>query len=712
MPHFTIRSLRHSFFLLFLLPLGLMAQDAYHTGLQSSLQASYNLPAGSWVLNNTEAANLQNDYTYGGVTATNSSASGQDFSQKVQLEVMFSSGPQWTSGYGIGNVNPVSTGDHCLAVFWAKANGEGKASLSIQDNTTFATELYYNIPLDEDWLQYLVPFQASQNYGVNDLGMLLQVNWLDQEIEVGGMAILNYGSSVSLEDLPRKLNNEFYGGYEADAPWRAEAAQRIEQIRKADLSVQVLGADLTPLENVSVEFNMVEHDFEFGTAVAVQNIAGNSLQNDTYEDRLLDLDGEGHRFNSVVFENAVKWDAWEEGWFGVTQADKVATLAWLQDRGFPVRGHTLIWPSFGNMPDDIVANQNDPNYILDRVVEHVETILTYPGLEGGFKDWDVINEISILQDLADAMQGAPGYPTGREIYLDILDKFYEADPNGVAYLNDYTVFGAGSSPQLYADFKTYLQEIVDAGSNFDGIGFQGHIGVYPTGIPEYYDILEDFSNTFGKRSKITEYDIKPEVDDDLAAQYLRDFYTMTFSHPSMDGILMWGYWDGNHWFNNAPMFDEDWTLKPAGEAFLDLVFEEWWTEVDGSTDVNGLYATRGFKGTYEVVVGCPDGTYTQTIDVLTDTSLPIDCSTVSTNEAFSPQEVISIAPNPTDGWIKVSWEKYDEVDLMVFDMLGRLQYSQTGVSSPLNLELDLSAGTYQLLLKTKETVLTQRVIVE
>ena len=596
-------------------------------------------------------------------------------------------------------------------VFWAKSDGIGKASLGLQNTSTFATELYFNMPIVDSWNQYLIPFQASEDYDPGDFGVLFQVNWMDQILEFGGVAILNYGSSVELEDLPRVLNNEFYGGYEADAPWRTEAEQRIEQLRKADLQIEVVDGSGNPVEGATVQAEMIEHAFGFGTAVAAHLFAGNSQQNNTYEDYLLDLDGEGHRFNCAVFENATKWKAWEENWFGVNKDDKAATLQWLNDREFKVRGHTLIWPSWTNLPDDLFDNQDDPDYIIDRVIDHIEAILSYPGMEGGFSDWDVINELSILQDLADAVQGAPGYPTGREIYLDILEKFYEMEPDGIAYINDYTTFGGGSSPQLYADLKTYLQEIIDAGQTIDGVGFQGHIGTYPTSINELYDIYEDFYTTFGTEAKVTEFDMNALIDDDLAAQYLKDFYTLSFSHPSMNAILMWGFWDGAHWFDNAPMYDEDWSLKPAGEAFLDLVFDEWWTEENGTSDQDGMFNLRGFKGQYEISVGCPNGTWTETIDLTTDSSIEVDCATVSSVSALEEKLNLQIFPNPAHSQLEIQWSDAAPADIYLVDMLGRERVVVPSASSPIQLELDIAPGVYQLIVKLDGAQLVQKVVI-
>ena len=665
------------------------AQDSYHSNLQNELQSSFALPAGTWVLNNTEAANLTSDFSYGNVVLSDGDAMGQSFSKKVGLNVSLVNGPQYNTGYGINSVAAINSGDRCLVVFWMRSqNGEGKASISVQDAVNFTNERYLTFPVVDSWNRYMVPVEISNDYAGGGLQFAFHLNWMDQNLELGGLAVLNYGS-LALDNLPVEINNKFYDGYESNAPWRAAAEQRIEQIRKADLNLQVVDGNGMPIQNTTVDIAMKEHAFGFGTAVAAHLFAGNNQQNNTYENRLLDLDGEGHRFNCVVFENATKWRAWEENWWGINKQDKVNTTNWLVDKGFKVRGHTLIWPSWVNLPADIQNNQNDPGYVKNRVLNHIENILEYPGWKGKFSDWDVLNEISVLNDLANTMQGAPGYPTGREIYVDIFNKYKEIEPNGVGYLNDYTVFGGGSSAQATADLKTYTQEIQDAGVQIEGIGFQGHIGTFPTGIPRIYDILEDFHTTFGTAAKITEFDMDDLVDDDLAADYLTDFYTINFSHRSVDAILMWGFWDGAHWFDNAPMFRNDWSLKPAGQAFLDLVFDKWWTKENGQTNAEGEYNVRGFKGTYAITVDCDGNSYTQTLNLHADTLLTIDCSMLVSTNNLEKKNALKVFPNPTSGQITAQWTWPGTATLRVLDLLGREQYVQKVNNQSAQLNVDL-----------------------
>lgn len=593
---------------------GAIAQDAYHQSLQNSLQGNYGLPAGAWVLNNTEVANLNADYWYGNISASNLPAEGLAFSRKVRIAVNSAGANQWDAGYGIQNIQPIGSGSACLLVIWLRAEGgDGKVSLFVENSSTFFKEVYLTFRPAAQWMQFLIPFDANQAYAPGGLSIGLHLAWQPQTVEIGGLAVLNYGPALTVDDLPSQTNNGHYGGWETDAPWRAEAAARIEQIRKANLTVRVQNQDGSPLAGAAVEVEMLRHEFAFGTAVVSRLFAGNNSQNDAYEAKLLDLDGQGHGFNWVVFENALKWPGWEQNWES-TKAEKANAVQWLRGHGIRARGHTLLWPGWSNMPPDIQANQDDPAYIRNRIFNHIGEIAAYPGIAGNIAEWDVLNEITTNRDLEYALQGHAGYVTGREIYPEVFDKLAEIDPNTGTYINDYvTISQASTGGGLYDLKKQFIQEVIDAGVPLDGIGFQGHIGGFPTSIYDVYSILEDFHDTFGLKAKITEYDTDEAVDDDLAATYLRDFLSIVFSHESTDGFLMWGFWDGAHWQGNAPLYYEDWTLKPAGEAFIGLVFDEWWTEESGHTDAAGNFALRGFKGDYRISIDCGEG------EILVDT---------------------------------------------------------------------------------------------
>ncbi len=696
-----------------LLHFALSAQDNYHNNLQSELQTNYGLPVGSWVFNNTEIANLNSDYSYGDITVMNVATSGQDFSEKVNIIVNSVGSNPWEAGYGIRNIEPINANDHCLLVIWLRAvDGPGKISLFVENATTYDKEVFFTFEVSPEWRQYLVPFDADIDYAPDALAAGLQLSFFEQTIETAGITMLNYGSTVNLDDLPSNINNDQYGGHEADAPWRDEAVARIEQFRKADLTVRVEDTDGMPIPNASVEVEMLQHDFAFGTAVVSNRFGGGNNQNPTYESKILDLDGNGHGFNWVVFENSMKWNGWEQNWLG-TKEETAAATQWLVDHNIKVRGHTLCWPGWSNLPSDLEANAGDLDYFKNRMYAHIDEMTTYPGIAGNIEEWDVLNEITTNRDIEYSLQGLSGYPTGREIYPEIFEKLALADPTMKTYINDYaTISGGITSGGSYDLKKEFIQEIVDAGVALDGIGFQSHIGGFPTSIYDVESILDDFYATFGTTAKITEYDINENVNDELAATYLRDFLTMTFSHESTDGFLMWGFWDGAHWKSNAPMFNQDWTIKPSGQTFVDMVFDEWWTTGNGTTDTNGEYTIRGFKGDYKITVDCGNGEIlVDTVELLDDQLfVKVDGDLVAAI-AKTEASTFSVFPNPARDILNIQKLNAKNGLIQIFDMTGTQVFSTQMRSNNLAIPLDFGTGVFEVMLTVDGVPSVHRVVV-
>ena len=653
-----------------------IGQDSYHANLQAVLQNEYGLPAGTWALPSTEQATIAAAWTYG-LDASESLVTGLDFSQKITFDIPQAGTNQWNAGFGISTTAQINAGDACLLVIYLRAaGGGGKASIFVEDGNTYQKEAYLTTELPDQWQMYLIPFEAGKNYTAGSLNTGLHLAWQAQTIEAGGLALLNYGQAVSAGELPQKLYNEFYGGWEPDAPWRAEAAARIDSLRKAKLTLKVVDDQGTPVAGAAISLELLQHEFAFGSAVTPRRLAGNSAYDPLYEEKILNLDGQGHGFNMVVFENALKWPAWEQQWAGSPTETAQATQ-WLVNNGIRVRGHNILWPGWQHLPTDIFINQNNPGYIKNRIFDHIEELTHFPGIEGQIVDWDVLNEITTNRDLEFALAGQPGYPTGREIYAETFQKLAQEDPASGRWINDYITIGQGnSSGELYDRLKQFIQELIDAGAPIDGIGFQGHIGLFPTSIYQVQTILDDFYASFGKKARITEYDTDPAMTDSLEATYLKDFLTMIFSHPAMDGFLMWGFWDGAHWRNNAPLFYQDWSLKPSGQAFFDLVFNEWWTSETGLTNANGEWSTRGFKGTYKLTIDCGNGgLLTDTIQLSADLTLTKQGGTlVKANETI-PASGISIFPNPAWSTLTIS-SPQPVITARIFNMQGQIILEQ------------------------------------
>lgn len=79
----------------------------------------------------------------------------------------------------------------------------------------------------------------------------------------------------------------------------------------------------------------------------------------------------------------------------------------------------------------------------------------------------------------------------------------------------------------------------------------------------------------------------------------------------MTGFLYWGMWDGSNFAAYSPFFDTEWNIKPAGEQYIDLVYNKWWTkDAKATTDAQGKATIRGFYGDYDITVNANGKTKT------------------------------------------------------------------------------------------------------
>jgi hypothetical protein len=93
----------------------------------------------------------------------------------------------------------------------------------------------------------------------------------------------------------------------------------------------------------------------------------------------------------------------------------------------------------------------------------------------------------------------------------------------------------------------------------------------------------------------------PEEEEQNAREIV-DYYKICFAHPAVDGILMWGFWEGANWIPVSSMYRLDWSPTPSAKAYHNLIFNEWWTKASGTAGKNGSFSTQAFYGKYKVTV--------------------------------------------------------------------------------------------------------------
>lgn len=441
--------------------------------------------------------------------------------------------------------------------------------------------LEQGISVGSEWTQVSVPFEATHGVTPDQLRLVIKFDTYPQVFELSPIRWLNYGKTRTRDELPKTQVR--YGGDDPVAAWRAAAAERIEKHRKANLAVKVVDAQGRPVAGARVAVSMKRLDFAIGTAVATKWILDQeSADARRYREHLKKY------YNQVVFDNEMKWPHWAEP---NHRPDAVLrSLDWLDAQGISARGHVMVWPSWRYVPSAARELKDEPAQLRRLVLDHIARQTSL--MRGRFAEWDVSNELYAHHSVLDA------------VGWDALPEWYRAaragEPGARLYYNEYTMFHAEGPASPSEHFYSTVKKLKDQGAPIGGIGEQAHIGGNPPSIPLVLERLDRFAQ-LGLPILITEFDIN-SPDDDYKARYTRDFMTAVFSHPATVGIMQWGFWEGHHWFPIAAYWNKDWTLRPQGEVFVNLVTNEWRTDTVGIANDAGTFDVRAYRGTYRLQV--------------------------------------------------------------------------------------------------------------
>lgn len=520
----------------------------------------------------------------------------------------------------------VRQGDRVLAVFEARAvqrqeqDGVGETEFVFEAAAApYKKSVSHHVELGTDWQRFYVPFEAKLDHEPGKASVIFRGGYAPQVIEIGGVQVLNFRQEVSLDQLPSTGTS--YLGREANALWRQLAAERIERLRKADLAIKVVDGAGNPIPGANVHVRLKRSTFAWGTAVDARMLFDSSSDGEHYRQTL------AANFNTAVLENHMKWPLWR-----ANRQPALDAVAWLRQQSLAVRGHVLVWPGKKNLPAPIADLLSQPDALNHAILEHIAE--EAGAFRGQLIEWDVVNEPYTNFDVQTALTGIAreGAPDYTERHAGTLAPYFaaarEADPTVKLDINDYSILESGGKDAAHQEhYERTIRALRAEGAPLQGIGIQGHFDENLTPIPRLWQILDRFGK-LGLPIQITEFDVNV-WDEALQADYTRDFLTAMLAHESIRGVLVWGFWEKRHWIPNAALYRSDWTLRPAGQVWLDLVQKEWRTDAEGITDASGQWKVRGFHGEYEITVAAGEQIST------TMTNLPPGGATVTIRSGTS-----------------------------------------------------------------------------
>ncbi len=410
-----------------------------------------------------------------------------------------------------------------------------------------------------------------------------------------------------------------YDGRAPDAPWRAEAAQRIDEFRKRDVHFYIHNPQGQPVPGARVRLRQVRHAFQFGADFDPTRVADQSVKaNQRYLDMLATL------FTAASPAPGLVWTQWnlESGAPNDALRNQTAqAVELLEQRDLALWWKPLIDPSRDRIPSAYHAliDSSDPLMVetANRRVQDISAFATAVGASAC--------DMLVLQNPCSHTDLISTYGNG--VMVDWFN--LAAAPSRQLFISEGGVLSAEPSAVQQQDlYENTIRAIREGGGALSGIGFEAHFGANPAGIPRIWEILERYATAFPDTAlRLTAFDIATE-DEALQADFIRDLLTIAFSHPRMTGIQFSDLWAAGA--SPAALFHADWQEKPAAAALRDLLQGEWRTDIEQLTCECGDVKTRGFLGTYayEVTAGgiTKSGTFTVTGDELTSVDVEIDIS--------------------------------------------------------------------------------------
>lgn len=431
--------------------------------------------------------------------------------------------------------------------------------------------------------------------------------------------------------------------------WRDSTDKYINLYRKRDLTINVTDG-INPIQGATVRIKQVKSDFPFGSCFGTPGLSNNNYKN-FFKDN----------FNYCVAESSNKWTSNEVNQGVVTYANADNIYNFCLQNDIEMRGHCLFWESEDNIQNWVKA-LSIPNLKI-ALNNRIESALGH--YQGQFSNWDVNNEMLTHFYYRDLL--------GDTIRPWFFKRAKEVDPNVSLFVNDYNILTPEQNRCEY--YRMHIEDLIAQGAPIDAIGCQSHF--WESDV--HYDAIILKLNRLAQLGLpiwITEFDVS-EPDVNKRANKLEMFYRTAFSHPSVEGIFMWGFWDGLHWMDDAAIVNLDWTVNAAGLMYQALR-TEWTTDETKITNQFGSADFRGFHGEYEITITMDNCTVINDVFTLHSDSTELilnyllDC-TITSVEDNSQEYSIVISPNPiTDNFfIEINGQQiFDDAKIEIYDIQG------------------------------------------
>ena len=419
--------------------------------------------------------------------------------------------------------------------------------------------------------------------------------------------------------------------YDVHIPWRLEGAnERIDTYRKGKAKLLLVLND-QKTESANLKLELANHAFNFGVSMTQEGAFEGTAYQDMYRQRVSEV------FNFVTL--GFYWSARDEkrdlSGFNKTMDDKIS---WAVRNKLKIKGHPLLWHE--SLPKWVI-NNNDPEELEKIIYTRIkDLILSYPEI----KYWDVYNE-------AVAPFKEHVIPSGVTRWIKYKGGIYPA------MLELYDFVNQIDSSKIYTnnhyhpkdpEFFKLNEFFIEKGVGYQAIGMQAHMQTQDNVFEEQelIDLIDSFV-PLGKDIQFTEVTVTSsklfkdwkdhqvflnkrkesrrkgkqltlpslEERENYQAAYIKDFYTLLFSQPSVSSVTMWNLTDRNAWRGHAGgILDQELQPKKAFYTLKTLIKETWTTSIKEEINLNEEFHFTGFYGQYKGTVSVGNKRYKFSFD--------------------------------------------------------------------------------------------------
>lgn len=374
--------------------------------------------------------------------------------------------------------------------------------------------------------------------------------------------------------------------------------------RMVDVNIIIGGSNESGTQVFDLRIKQKKPSFSFGTAVTPHALLNRDIDGENYRKTVLTY------FNKVTIEDCLKPNVWDSAKLKKStkyHIDSVfSALKWLQAHDLPIRGHNLINNNikiFIERKDVKKGSSNEKEYVENVITSSVSDRLIHT--KNWVKEWDVINHAVIKDHAPTSVSNYLGMP----FYKSLIDTVTRLSDVKI-YVNESNILFGGE--KLAKQYFKRIKSLIDLGCRIDGIGIMGHFHdknrFNLLKVKERLDLfsqlnipilITELDYLFGERGEVVDLSTDQKK---RQAERTTDLLRLFYSHPAVEGVVLWGFWEGRHWYPSAALFDQDWKIKPNGEAYRQLVLDEWNSTFSERVKSGDTIAFKVHKGVYDLSI--------------------------------------------------------------------------------------------------------------